>query len=46
MPREALHQTVEEGLGLGVDPVQVLEDQEQGLDLALAQEQSLDGRER
>ena len=30
---EALNQAVQEGLGLGVDPVQVLEDQEQGLDL-------------
>ena len=32
---EALNQAVQEGLGLGIDPVQVLEDQEQGLDLTL-----------
>jgi hypothetical protein len=34
--REALHQTVEERLRLAIDPVQVLEDQEQRLHLALA----------
>src|SRR5262249_13741716 len=43
---EAVHQAVEQGLGLGVDPVQVLEDDEEGLDLTLAQEQTLDAVER
>ena len=33
-------------LRLGVDPVQVLEDQQQRLHLALAQQQALDGVER
>ena len=40
--RQALDQTVQDGLGLAVDPVEVLEDDEQRLDLALAQEQTLD----
>ena len=40
---EALNQAVQEGLGLGIDPVQVLEDQEQGLNLTLPEEQALDG---
>ena len=40
---QALHQAVEERLGLGVDPVQVLEDQQQGLHLALPQQQALEG---
>ena len=40
-----LDQAVEDRLGLGVDPVQVLEDQEQRLHLALAQQQALDGLE-
>ena len=40
--RQALDQTVEERLGLAVDPVEVLEDDEQRLDLALAQQQTLD----
>src|SRR6266498_1243506 len=39
---EALDEAIEEGLGLTVDPVQVLEDQEQRLHLALAQQQPLD----
>src|SRR5262249_11030968 len=39
---QTLHETVEQRLGLGVDPVEVLEDQEQGLDLALAKKQALD----
>ena len=39
---QALDQAVEERLGLGVDPVQVLEDQEQRLHLALAQQQALE----
>ena len=42
---QALDQAVEDRLGLGVDPVQVLEDQEQRLHLALAQQQVLDGLE-
>jgi len=32
---QALDQAIEDGLGLGVDPVQILEDQAQGLALAL-----------
>jgi len=40
---QALQQGVEQGLGLGVDPVEVLEDQEQRLDLALPQEEALAG---
>ena len=39
--RQALDQQIEHGLRLGVDPVQVFEDQEQGLHLALAQEDAL-----
>ena len=42
---QALDQAVEDRLGLGVDPVQVLEDQQQRLHLALAQQQALDGLE-
>ena len=34
--RDAFEQHIEEGLGLGVDPVQILADQEQGLHLAFA----------
>ena len=40
---EALDQAVEDGLRLGVDPVEVLHDHQQGLDLALPQQQTLDG---
>ena len=43
--RQALDQAVQERLGLGVDPVQVLEDHEQRLHLALAQQEALDGVE-
>ena len=43
---QALDEAVEQRLGLGVDPVQVLEDQQQRLDLALAQQQALDRVER
>ena len=43
--REALHQAVEKRLGLGVDPVQVLEDHQERLDLALPQQQPLEGVE-
>jgi hypothetical protein len=39
---QALDETIEQGLGLAVDPVQVLEDHDQGLDFALAQQQTLD----
>jgi hypothetical protein len=39
---QALDEAIEQGLRLAVDPVQVLEDDDQGLDLALAQEQALD----
>jgi hypothetical protein len=40
--RHAVHQRVEQGLTLGVEPVQVLDHQHQRLDLALAQKQSLE----
>ena len=44
--RQALHQAVEQRLGLAVDPVQVLEDQQQRLDLALEQQEPLERVER
>jgi hypothetical protein len=44
--RQAVDQAVEEGLSLGIDPVQVLEDQQQGLPLAVAQEEALEPVER
>ena len=40
---QALHQTIEAGLGLGVDPVEILDDEDQGLDLAFPQQQVLEG---
>ena len=43
---QALDQAVEEGLGLGIDPVQVLKDQQQRLHLAFAQQQALEPVER
>src|SRR5207245_1410636 len=43
--REALHEAVEEGLGLRVDPVEVLEDGRHGLHLALPKKQPLDAVE-
>ena len=43
---EALHEAVQQGLGLAVDPVQVLEDHQQRLHLALPQQQALDRVER
>ena len=43
---QALDEAIEQGLGLAVDPVQVLEDHHQRLDLALAQQQALDRVER
>jgi hypothetical protein len=39
---QALDEAIEQGLGLPVDPVQVLEDHDQRLDLAFAQQQALD----
>jgi len=39
---QALHETVEQRLGFGVDPVEVLEDQQQRLDLAFPEKQALD----
>ena len=39
--RQALDEIVEQRLGLRVDPVQVFEDQEQGLHLAFAQKHPL-----
>jgi len=43
---QAVGEAIEQGLGLAVDPVQVLEDHHQRLDLALAQQQALDRVER
>ena len=43
---QALDQAVEQGLGLGVDPVQVFEDQQQRLHLALAQQHPLERLQR
>ena len=43
---QPVDQAVEPGLGLGIDPMQVLEDQEQRLDLALAEDQVREGFER
>ena len=40
--RQALHEAVEKRLGLGIDPVEVFEDQQQRLDLTLAQQQALE----
>jgi hypothetical protein len=42
---QALHEAVEEGLRLAVHPVEILEDDEERLHLALAQEQALEGVE-
>ena len=39
---QALDQAVEQRLRLGVDPVQVFKDQEQGLHLAFAQQHALE----
>src|SRR5262249_10924196 len=39
---QTIDEMIEQGLGPGIDPLKVLEDQAQGLDLALAQEQALD----
>jgi hypothetical protein len=43
---QALDQTVEEGLRLGIDPVQVFADQQQRLPLTFAQQHALEGLER
>ena len=43
---KALRQAVQERLGLGIDPVQVLEHYQERPDLALPQEQPLDPVER
>ena len=40
--REALHQHIEDGLRLTVDPVQVFEDHQQRLHLALTQQDTLE----
>ena len=42
---QALHQAIEQGLGLGIDPVQVLKHQQQRLHLAFAQQHALEGLE-
>jgi hypothetical protein len=39
--RQALDETVEQGLGLGVNPMQVFEDQQEGLHLGFAQQHPL-----
>ena len=44
--REALDQAVQEGLGLGIEPVEILEHQQQGLRLAFPEQQTLHGVER
>src|SRR5262249_39392636 len=43
---QALDQTVEEGLRLGINPVQVFADQQQWLPLTFAQQHALEGIER
>ncbi len=40
--RQALNEAVEQRLGLGVDPVEILEEHEERLDLAFSEEQSFD----
>jgi hypothetical protein len=44
--RQALDQAIQERLGLRVDPVEVLYDQEQGLHLTLPAQESLDSVQR
>ena len=44
--RQALAQAVEQDLGLRIQPVQILADQQEGLHLALAQQHSLERGER
>src|SRR5262249_57021017 len=43
---QTFDQVVEQRLGLGIDPVEILEQDQERLYLALAQEQSLDAIER
>jgi hypothetical protein len=43
---QALDEAVEQGLGLGIDPMQVFKDQQQGLPLALAQQHALERLKR
>jgi hypothetical protein len=40
--REALNELIEEGLGLGIDPVEILEDEQQWLDLVFPEQEPLD----
>ena len=40
---QALHQQIEHGLRLGVNPVQIFEDQQQGLHLTFAEQDALQG---
>jgi len=42
---EAVHQAVQQRLGLAVDPVEVFDDKQQRLHLALPEQKSLDGLE-
>ena len=42
---QAVDEAIEQGLGLGVEPVQILADQQQRLHLAFAQQQALERRE-
>src|SRR5262249_53925386 len=44
--RQALAKALQQRLGLGIQPVQILADQQQGLPLALAQQYALEGSER
>jgi len=44
--RQPLDQTVQQGLGLGINPMQILKDEQQRLHLAFAQQEPLEGRER
>ena len=44
--RQALDQAVEQRLRLGINPMQILKDQHQRLDLAFAQQHALQGVER
>src|SRR3989442_6165523 len=44
--RQTLAQVVEQRLGLGIEPVQILADQQQGVHLALAQQHPLERGEQ
>ena len=39
---QALDQAIEQGLGFRINPVEILKDQQQGLELALPQEHALE----